>query len=97
MNITTQKHLFSGLKLPCETGHLRLRVWVILLQKKIVIIVFVLASVFVLQSGPFNSVTSKYFGSCWFYHKIKATLLYQTTHFASNEPSSKSLRETFVK
>ena len=42
-------------------------------------------------------VTSKYLGSCWSYRKTKTTLLYQTTHSASYEPSYRSLRETFVK
>ena len=40
---------------------------------------------------------SLYLGSCWSYRKTKATLLYQTTHFTSNEPCFRSLGETFVK
>ena len=49
------------------------------------------------ESNSFIWVTSKYFGSCWFYRRTMATLLYQTTHSASNEPYFKSLGETFVK
>ena len=50
-----------------------------------------------IPSKSFIWVTSKYLGSCWSYRKTKATLLYQTTHSASNELSLKSLGETFVK
>ena len=48
-------------------------------------------------SKSFIWVTSKYLGSCWFYRKTKATLLYQTTLSASNGPSFRFLGETFVK
>ena len=50
-----------------------------------------------LPSKSFIWVTSEYLGSCWSYRKTKTTLLYQTTHSASYEPSYRSLRETFVK
>ena len=58
---------------------------------------YLLILVFILQSKSFIWVTSKYLGSCWSYRKTKTTLLYQTTHSASYEPSYRSLRETFVK
>ena len=51
----------------------------------------------VIPSKSFIWVTSKYLGSCWSYRKSNATLLYQTTHSASNEPSFRSIGETFVK
>ena len=52
---------------------------------------------YIVPSKSFIWVTSKYLGSCWSYRKTKATLLYQTTHSAFNEPSFRSLGETFVK
>ena len=64
---------------------------------RLVAAIFAYSNAQKVQSKPFIWVTSKYLGSCWSYRKTKTTLLYQTTHSASYEPSYRSLRETFVK
>ena len=79
----------------CEKRRSRARILEINKKGSIIIIIaIIIICVSKVQSKSFIWVTSKYLGSCWSYRKTKTTLLYQTTHSASNEPSQSEHRNS---